>query len=80
MTHKSCLQVPTPAVVEKTNQHGSQEVTNQQGDVGCHGVRYDQPDKLLGGMKHNKGYNIFIHVKYYVMDSLKERKKVFLSC
>lgn len=47
MTHKSGLEVPTPAVVEKTNKHGSQEITNQQCDVGCHGIRYDQPDELL---------------------------------
>lgn len=47
MTHKSGLEVPTPAIVEKTNKHGSQEITNQQRDVGCHGIRYDESDKLL---------------------------------
>ncbi|TNN86428.1 hypothetical protein EYF80_003198 [Liparis tanakae] len=30
MTHKPGLKVPTPAVVEETNKHGSQEVTDQQ--------------------------------------------------
>lgn len=47
VTHKSGLQIPAPAVVEKTNKHGSEEVTNQQRDVGCHGIRYDKPNKLL---------------------------------
>lgn len=47
MTHKSSLKVPTPAVVEKTDQHGSEEITNQKRDVGCHGIRYDEADKLL---------------------------------
>lgn len=47
VTHKSGLQIPAPAVVEETNEHGPEEVANQQRDVGCHGIRYDKPNKLL---------------------------------
>lgn len=47
LTYKSALQVPAPAVVEKTNEHSSQKITNKQCGVGCYGVRYDEPHKLL---------------------------------
>lgn len=38
VTHKSGLEVPTPAVVEESNKHGSEEIANEQRDVRRHGV------------------------------------------
>ena len=47
VSHKSRLQVPAPAVVEETDENGSQEVTDQQGDVRGHRIGDDESHKLL---------------------------------
>lgn len=50
-THKSGLQVPTPAVVEEADDDSSQEVTNQDGQVGHLNVRHNQLHKFLNRNK-----------------------------
>lgn len=48
-TYKSSLQVPAPAVVEETHNHGSHKVTNEDGQI-CHlDVRDGELHKLLEG-------------------------------
>lgn len=80
MTHKSSLEVPTPAVVEKTNKHGSQEITNQKRYVRCHGIRYDQADKLLQRIKQSYIMTTFQSLKYFIYHLITEYMSQFSTC
>lgn len=67
MSHKSSLQVPTPAVIKKTNKHGSQKVSNQQRNISGHCVWYDEANKLLQNeaikcQKYYKDESFILHV------------------
>lgn len=55
VTYKPSLQVPAPAVVHEPDEASSQEVPQQDGDVGYQHVRHRQPHEFLQGGTQEKG-------------------------
>lgn len=51
-SYKSSLQVPAPAVIEKTDNYSSGKVSNEDGQIGHLDVRHCQLYKLLEHGQH----------------------------